>query len=70
MRKFVRMLERAVPANEAVADFLRKEQPDLLLLTPLLYFGSQQVDICAGGRAVGIPTVLGVGSWDHLTTKG
>jgi hypothetical protein len=26
------------------ADFLRKEQPDLLLLTPLLYFGSQQVD--------------------------
>ena len=70
MRKFVRMLERAVPANNAATDFLRKEQPDLLLLTPLLYFGSQQVDYVRAARALGIPTVLGVGSWDHLTTKG
>src|SRR5689334_1169063 len=44
MRTCVRALERAVPANAAAVDFLRKEQPDLLLVTPLLYFGSQQVD--------------------------
>jgi hypothetical protein len=70
LRKCVRTLERAVPANAAAIDFLRKEQPDLLLVTPLLYFGSQQVDYVRAARALGIPTVLGVGSWDHLTTKG
>jgi hypothetical protein len=70
MRNCVRMLERAVPANAAASAFLRTEQPDLLLVTPLLYFGSQQVDYVRAARALGIPTVLGVGSWDHLTTKG
>jgi|KBSSwiStaDraftv2_1062776.scaffolds.fasta_scaffold00237_9 hypothetical protein len=70
MRTCVRTLERAVPANAAAIDFLRKEQPDLLLVTPLLYFGSQQVDYVRAARTLGIPTVLGVGSWDHLTTKG
>jgi hypothetical protein len=70
MRNFVRTLERAVPVNDAATAFLRKEQPDLLLVTPLLYFGSQQVEYVRAARALGVPTVLGVGSWDHLTTKG
>src|SRR5262249_27244755 len=70
MRSLVRTLERAVPANAAAIAFLRKEQPDLLLVTPLLYFGSQQVEYVRAARALGVPSVLGVGSWDHLTTKG
>ena len=70
MRSCVRTLERAVPANAASLALLLHEQPDLLLVTPLLYFGSQQVDYVRAARTLGIPTVLGVGSWDHLTTKG
>ena len=70
MGRAVRLLERAVPSDGGAAAFLRNEQPDLLLVTPLLYFGSQQVEIVRAARALGIPTVLGVGSWDHLTTKG
>jgi hypothetical protein len=70
MGHVVRGLERAIPPNDAVAAFLRKEEPDLLLVTPLLYFGSQQVEYVRAARALGIPSVLGVGSWDHLTTKG
>jgi hypothetical protein len=70
LRNLVRTLERAVPANDAAIGFLRTEQPDLLLVTPLLYFGSQQVEYVRAARALGVPTVLGVGSWDHLTTKG
>src|SRR4051812_45149105 len=70
MRGLVRLLERSVPSDGAAAAFLRKEQPDLLLVTPLLYFGSQQVEYVRAARALGIPSVLGVGSWDHLTTKG
>jgi hypothetical protein len=42
----------------------------VLVVTPLLYFGSRQVDYVRAARARGIPSVLAVGSWDHLTTKG
>jgi hypothetical protein len=70
MRNCVRTLERAVPVNADALALLRREQPDLLLITPLLYFGSPQVDYVRAARTLGIPTVLGVGSWDHLTTKG
>lgn len=63
-------LERAIPPGEVAEAFLREQKPDLLLLTPLLYFGSQQVEYVRAAKAMGIRTVLGVGSWDHLTTKG
>ena len=70
MTRVARWMERAIPVRPEVVDLLRREQPDALLLTPLLYFGSRQVDHVRAARAAGIPSILGVGSWDHLTTKG
>jgi hypothetical protein len=70
LRGVVRRLERAVPPGDRVEAFLKAESPDVLLLTPLLYFGSPQVEYVRAARRLGIRTVLGVGSWDHLTTKG
>ncbi len=69
-RRLVAWLERAMPPADGARRLLRDQQPDLLLLTPLLYFGSTQVDYVRAARVAGIRTVLGVGSWDHLTTKG
>jgi hypothetical protein len=66
----VRRVERWISPTEAAERFLRDQRPDLLLLTPLLYFGSRQVEYVRAARTLGIRTVLGVGSWDHLTTKG
>jgi hypothetical protein len=63
-------IERAVPVPDPTLRWVREQRPDLLLLTPLLYFGSQQVEYVRAARALGIRSVLGVGSWDHLTTKG
>jgi hypothetical protein len=65
-----RRMERAMPPPEEVAEVFQRVRPDILLLTPLLYFGSRQVDQVRCARRLGIKTVLGVGSWDHLTTKG
>jgi hypothetical protein len=65
-----RAVERAMPAPASVSRLLSDWRPDLLLMTPLLYFGSQQVEYVRAARALGLRTVLGVGSWDHLTTKG
>ena len=70
LHAIVRRLDRALPPSPAVVALLEREQPDLLLVTPLLYFGSSQVDYIKAARILGIPTMLGVGSWDHLTTKG
>ena len=66
----LRALERGVPVDRSITKLLEKQRPDLLLITPLLYFGSQQVEYVRAARELGIRTVLGVGSWDHLTTKG
>ena len=54
--------ERAMPPGGVVEGVLRERRPDLLLLTPLLYFGSQQVEYVRAARRLGIRTVLGVGS--------
>ena len=65
-----RAMERAIPVRREVGALFDRLQPDVLLVTPLLYFGSRQVDYVRAARRRGIGSVLGVGSWDHLTTKG
>ena len=65
-----RSVERLIPSRREVEALFDRVRPDLLFVTPLLYFGSQQVDYVRCARRRGIPSVLGVGSWDHLTTKG
>jgi hypothetical protein len=66
----VRATERRLPIATDVLRFLEAQRPDLLLVTPLLYFGSQQGEYVRAARRLGIRSVLCVGSWDHLTTKG
>ncbi|MEQ1730934.1 MAG: hypothetical protein ABL982_21405, partial [Vicinamibacterales bacterium] len=70
LMRLARAIERVIPPRPDVDTLLERRKPDLLLLTPLLYFGSKQVDYVRAARQRGIPSVLGVGSWDHLTTKG
>lgn len=65
-----RAFERAIPVRPEVAAVLERTRPDVVLITPLLYFGSKQVDYVRAARERGVGSVLAVGSWDHLTTKG
>jgi hypothetical protein len=50
--------------------FLRSVGPDVLVVTPLITPASRQPDLVRSAKALGIPTALGVASWDHLTSKG
>jgi len=61
--------ERGLPIPAAMREFLIERQPDLLLITPLIDLGSPQLDHFAAARALGIRTLLPVGSWDHLSSK-
>jgi hypothetical protein len=64
-----RALEPAVPSDTAIDDYIREQRPDVLVLTPLIDLGSPQLDYLKSARSAGVPTVLAVWSWDHLTSK-
>jgi hypothetical protein len=70
LQRLFRACDHALPPPRELTAALERHAPDVLLLTPLLYFRSYQVEQVRSARALGIPTMLGVGSWDHLTTKG
>jgi hypothetical protein len=69
MANTVRALERAVPQEPAIRQYLEAERPDVVLVTPLLDLGSSQIDYVRAARALGIPTAVCVWSWDHLSSK-
>ena len=62
--------ERAIPVHQPIAEFLRAEAPDVLLVSPLVAAASEQVDWIMAARACGIRTAVCVASWDNLTNKG
>jgi hypothetical protein len=63
-------IEAAVPADGRVEAFLRKERPDVVVVTPLIWIGSQQAEYVKSAQALGIPVAYAVFSWDNLSTKG
>lgn len=63
-------IERLIPTQPAIEAFIRFHQPDLLMLTPLIELGSQQVDYVKCARRLGVRSALCVASWDNLTSKG
>ena len=70
LQSLFRAIDRALPPSPGVVEVFERVKPDILLLTPLLYFRSHQVDHVRCARQLGIRSIVGIGSWDHLTTKG
>jgi hypothetical protein len=62
-------LERAVPRQAGVDEFITGRKTDVLLITPLIELGSPQLDYVRAARALGVPSALCVWSWDHLSSK-
>ena len=66
----LRACERAIPRSRAIDAFVREQQPDIVLLTPLIgVVASPQLDCLHSAKALGYPTALCVWSWDHLSSK-
>jgi hypothetical protein len=70
LRRMLGVAERAIPPDPSVIRLLEREAPDLLLVTPLVDFGSDQEEFIKAARTLGIPSGLCVHSWDNLTNKG
>jgi hypothetical protein len=63
-------VEKRLPVPAAYVEQLRHVAPDVLLLTPLIYLESSQVQWLRAAKRLGLPTAFCVHSWDNLTTKG
>ncbi len=64
------MIEDSIPSDPGRERFLQEESPDVVLVSPLVRFGSEQSDWVKSAKALGIPVGFPVFSWDNLTTKG
>src|SRR5712691_3712052 len=68
-----RLAERLIPPSRAAVEFLTRSRADFVFVTPLLAVGetgSKQTELVKAAHALRIPAVVGVASWDHLTSKG
>jgi hypothetical protein len=65
----LRTLERYVPEDPTIREFITSQKPDAVLITPLINLGSSQIEYQRGARGLGIPNALCVWSWDHLSSK-
>jgi hypothetical protein len=72
-RRLIRALavvERLVPPSRRINAWLRSLAPDAVLVSPLIDFGSTQVDYLKSAARIGVPSGVCVASWDNLTGKG
>jgi hypothetical protein len=63
-------VERALPFDREALQRLRQVRPDVIAVSPVVDFGSNQIDYLRAARALSIPAAVCVASWDNLTTKG
>ncbi len=68
--KVLHTVERAIPIDNWIEALIKAQAPDVVLVTPLVDIGSDQVEYVKAARALGIHSALCVHSWDNLTNKG
>ena len=64
------VMEKHLPPDAQYVEFLRVRDPDLLVVTPLVFTQYGQYDMIKAAKHLGIPVIYAVYSWDNLTTKG
>lgn len=67
---FFATLERLTPASRNIVAELRRDRPDCVVVSPTNLLHDEEVEYVKAAKALGIPSVVPVLSWDNLTTKG
>lgn len=63
-------MERRLPPSPGIRAFVGSRKWSVVLVTPLVDVGSNQVDYVREAARAGLPSALCVASWDNLTNKG
>jgi hypothetical protein len=64
------MAEDGIPSERLFDLFIAYERPDIILITPLVDYGSYQTDYVKSAHRLGVPVVFAPFSWDNLTNRG
>ncbi len=67
--RWMQFIERSAPPSQPILRLLENEQPAVVVAAPFIYLDSVELEYVKAAQALGIPTAVGVTSWDHLTTK-
>ena len=70
IKTLLKRFEKKVPPEPNICNDLLKRKPDVLVATPINLRASEEVEYVKAAKALNIPTVVPVLSWDNLTTKG
>ncbi len=70
LSRLLRAVERAIPTAANIDSFVRRHDPDVVLVTPLVDIGSEEVEYVKSALRLGYRSCLCVASWDNLTNKG
>ena len=70
IKSALELAERLIPSERYYELFIRSHAPDVVLITPLIDFGSYQTDYVKSAHAIGIPIAFLPFSWDNLTNRG
>jgi hypothetical protein len=64
------LVEAITPCDPEFERFLEAQAADLVIVTPLVEFGSYQTDVVKCAHRLGVPVVFPPFSWDNLTNRG
>jgi hypothetical protein len=64
------LCEDSMPPDPLHERVIERFNPDAVLISPLLHFGSAQADVAKAARFRGVPVGMMLFSWDNLSTKG
>ncbi|HXH88068.1 MAG TPA: hypothetical protein VNI55_05625 [Gaiellaceae bacterium] len=73
LRQLLRLahaIEDAIPPSKRTTGMLSSLRPDIVLASPVVDFGSPQVEFVKSAQRLRIPCAVCVASWDNLTNKG
>jgi hypothetical protein len=70
VKRALEFAEQLVPSEPYYELFIRSHAPDVILVTPLIDFGSYQTDYVKSAHRLGIPVAFVPFSWDNLTNRG
>jgi len=66
----LRRIEAGIPVPRDVRSFISEQDPDVVLVSPLVEFGSRQAEYVRAAQEARIPSVLLVASEGDLSSKG
>ena len=70
MLRALAVAEAVTPCDAEFCRFLEGQRPDVVLVTPLVEFGSYQTDYVKCAHLLGVPVLYLPFSWDNLTNRG